>query len=347
MQQLKELRHRNTLKLLNYTPTKILIEDGQPSVISTESNVINGSCIQCNTPSCMMFSPNEVNNNLIENFAADNDLMVCHVEAMSWDNTVELPVIDIDKCIMCGLCAQRCPTGAIFYLDGTLKINYDNENTSTLPFTEENVYKQTNFINKLKETPREGCLIFENNTILKMIYNKIEQIKKNHFIPEKFIRNLMIGLGSNCSSRRVGDVYFRMDAVYSINQDSFGVIEVEFGSDTLSALRNIMDDIAVLHSRYSKCKNENIPIVVCLDLPNMRQGYWQLIKDIHIVENIKVQTISVAALLILLWNHVKFNLKTVEFYADFDSQTIRQAINNTLNRTVNITKNTGFLEPKK
>ena len=46
-------------------------------------------------------------------------------------------------------------------------------------------------------------------------------------------------------------------------------------------------------------------VVVCLQLPNARQGYWQVVKDIFAVENIQINTIIIGALLIL------YNLNTL------------------------------------
>ena len=116
------------------------------------------------------------------------------------------------------------------------------------------------------------------------------------------VRNLLVALGCRCSMRRVGDVYTRMDAVYSSFASSFGAVEIEFGKDTLDAVRGILEDIAVLNTRYGISKEDNNAIVVCLQLPNARQGYWQVVRDIKIVEGIEIGTITVGALMILLWH---------------------------------------------
>lgn len=59
-----------------------------------------------------------------------------------------------------------------------------------------------------------------------------------------------------------------------------GVAEVEFGRDALDAVRGILDDIAVTNCRYGISEQNNFAFVVCLHLPNERQGFWQVFKDI-------------------------------------------------------------------
>ena len=148
---------------------------------------------------------------------------------------------------------------------------------------------------------------------------------------------------------RVGDVYTRMDAVYSTNNfGSFGVIEVEFGKDTLDASRGVLDDIAVLNARYGIPKEKNDAVVVCLQLPNARQGYWQVIKDVLTVEKLPISTITVGALLILMWNMKSFNLKEHSYYADYDNMSIREALQDHIERQIALSDKTqGILEPQK
>jgi hypothetical protein len=163
-----------------------------------------------------------------------------------------------------------------------------------------------------------------------------------------FVRNIFISLGCNALTSRVGDVYTRLDGIYESSEGTIGAIEIEFEKDTLGAVRNILDDIAVLHSRYNFDKNRNHSVVVCLQLPNERQGYWQVVKDIKKIEKIEVNTITVGALLILMWNNVLFDPKINSFYADYDNKTIRIQLEKCLDRLINLDEGVlGLLEPIK
>ena len=158
----------------------------------------------------------------------------------------------------------------------------------------------------------------------------------------------MISLGCRSAMRRIGDVYTRMDAVYSSADNCFGAVEVEFGRDTLDASRGILDDIAVLHTRYGVEKDNNSPLVVCLQLPNARQGYWQVVKDVKNVENIYIATLTIGAMMILNWNGCLLLPDDVTYYLDYDNMNLRSAISWQIRRDVEISdKFLGILEPEK
>ena len=136
--------------------------------------------------------------------------------------------------------------------------------------------------------------------------------------------------------------------VLSMEDLEVHMVEIEFGKDTLDASRGILDDIAVLNTRYNIPKEQNNPLVVCLQLPNARQGYWQVVKDIKVVENIKINTISIGALLILLWNNKNLNLCTNPFYADFDNMSIKKCVEDILGRKIQLIDGSiGIFEPIK
>lgn len=345
MQILNEKSRRTTLKLVKEIPDVVVINPEMSANLQVSSNIIRGACLKCDKPSCIYFNPDDIKCEHIKEFPEDRDIHVCPVNAITWNEKLEIPVIDDIKCIRCGLCARQCPIGAIYYGNGRINICYEAEGYEEVLYNETNALKQNMLINQIRSRNRTGCFIGETDEILEDVYSRIQGAM---LLPEKFIRNVMIGLGCKCATRRIGDVYVRMDAIYETTLGTFGAIEVEFGSDTLSASRGILDDIAVLHSRYKIDKHSNNALVVCLSLPNMRQGYWQVVKDISIVENIKINTLTCGAMLILLWNQLYLDLGVTDFYADYDTPTIRMLLNNKLGRNVNITEKVlGVLEPFK
>src|SRR5690606_17526829 len=92
----------------------------------------------------------------------------------------------------------------------------------------------------LIKKPRSGRFIRESDEIFEHIYTKLQYINNN--CHNLISRNLLISLGCHSAIRRVGDVYTRMDAVYSSPEKCFGAVEVEFGHDSLDAARCILDD---------------------------------------------------------------------------------------------------------
>jgi hypothetical protein len=65
--------------------------------------------------------------------------------------------------------------------------------------------------------------------------------------------------------------------------------------------------VAVLHSRYGYSVDEIDPISIILSFPNVRSEYYQVIRDIEQVTGLRCRTITVGALIALLWNCAKLD----------------------------------------
>lgn len=352
MQVFEKTSSRNELWLLNDIPYEIRYKHNSPAVMHFSENFVADSCcIKCYNPKCLNFSAQEVAFETLHDLTHDTSTAVCPSEALQWDEKLEQPYILSDKCIHCGLCIRRCPVGAIYYNQSEKKVKIAtarNVNVSTSFVSENSILEQENVISSLNVTTKFGSIIMESDAVMKQIYNKISILSSNNAY-NLFIRNIFLSLNCKCAISRVGDVYTRMDAVYSTNNyNSFGAIEVEFGKDTLDAVRGVLDDIAVLNARYGVPKEKNDAVVACLQLPNIRQGYWQVIKDVFSVEKLAISTITVGALLILVWNCKNFDLKENSYYADFGNMSIREALTNHIGRKVNLSDRfLGILEPQK
>jgi hypothetical protein len=61
---------------------------------------------------------------------------------------------------------------------------------------------------------------------------------------------------------------------------------------------------------------------VSLEFPNIRTEYWRVIKDIKDVLGIKINSISLGALILLTWSFKKFPIGTADFYADVENPSI-------------------------
>lgn len=249
------------------------------------------------------------------------------------------------------ICAARCPVGAIFKADNKMKVSApESDDYIDLPINYENLVKHKYFVQKMDKIYWNHQFQKESDRIMEEIYEKISHYDGRSIVPNVLVRNLIIALNHECAISRAGDIYTRMDAVYSskIKPKCSGVVEIEFGRNTLEASRGILDDIAVMHSRNNLGKKDNAALVVCLSFPNKRQGYFQVIKDIHRVLDLKIQTISLGALLLLVWNRAAVNFLSREFYVDFDNLSIRGITEFRLNRHVLLSEGKlGILEPEK
>ena len=204
MQILNENNKRTKLLLLKNKVKKIEVIPGEESKIYTEHGNTLSSCIKCQIPKCMYFDESKIKCSKISEFSGDKDNKVCPVDALIWNNYNERPEIDDKKCIRCGLCASQCPLGAIYFRENEFIINYkiDSNEYVELPFNEDSINKQMNIIKSLELIQKQGKIVNENDYIMKDIYTHIIDSK---LIPEKFVRNILIGLGCECAIRRIGE----------------------------------------------------------------------------------------------------------------------------------------------
>lgn len=348
MQIFKKEKVKKDLLLLDCTPISLEFKQGEPAILIDKlGKKHNFGCLNCINKNCCFFKENEIKTDNLIDFPFDMNMNVCPVDALKIDEFDQSIIIDNTKCIKCGLCALRCPVGAIYFdSNGLLNVNQNKDELISKPCNADSIEEQNCIQNFLLSIERKGQILKESDKIFDEIYFKINKLDSKYY--DLIGRNLLIGLLHSAGKRRTGDVYTRMDGVYQTCSKIFGAVEVEFGSDTLDASRAILDDIATLNVRYHIDKMNNRPLIICLSLPNARQGYWQVIKDIAIIESIKIKTLSIGAILLLLWNCISINLEADEFYIDFDNKTLRKTIEILLNRKINVSeKHLGIFEPLK
>ena len=293
----------------------------EPARLWCNEEWVTAGCLRCTDPRCMKFIDAEINCRHFPDFSYERDLNVCPAGAIKWNFDKELP-----------------------------EIAEPSSDYTDIPINHVNLEAHKLFIRELDKIHWNHQFQKETDGIMERIYQDISQFDGRSMVPNILFRNLIIAWNHECAKSRTGDVYTRMDAVYSSNLKPTckGVVEIEFGRDTLEASRSILDDIAVMHSRNNLDKNDNAALVVCLSFPNKRQGYFQVIKDINRVLGLKIQTISLGALLLLVWNGAQVNFLSREFYVDFDNLSIRGITEFRLNRRINLSDGKlGILEPEK
>lgn len=312
-------------------------------IILASGKRIKTACINCQNPMCTKLRDEEITCDDFKEIAHEMNRTVCPVDAIK--SGIDSIQIDKSKCIGCGLCASRCPIGAIYVKDGKGVVSTEsNHYVKAVSNTSDGNKEQEAFIQKAVGMKRTGSIQKENNTVMELLYKSIkrmDQTKQNILA-----RNLLIQLGNNSTLSRQGNVYMRMDGFYD-NSIQYGVVEIETGADMLDVSRALLDDVAVINTRYNVQKDKNHPLAIVLGLPNKRTDYWQVVKDIREVVNLQINTITFGALLILLWNNVMIN-DFDEFYIDVDNSSIREVVKDKIGRSCSISDGTlGVLENSK
>ena len=356
------LKQRKTFKKLKALaagvhPVSIEWNQGEKqSIIKfSDGGRASGSCIHCINPPCLEYTEDELGLEIFKEFPSDRTPEVCPTKAISWPQESDSPTIDNETCISCGICVSRCPVAAI-YLDpdeSTAILNDLPNEYFLLQSQETSAAAQEDLLERFSQIPENGIFVLENDNILQRFFDKFKSVttnqKQSAQFPNHLVRNLMLDIGINASMRRRGDVYLRMDIVFEQDAEKSGTCEVELGSEVLDAPRNLLDNIAVLVSRYKISKNDIMPLFVTLSLPNRRSEYWRVIKDIKQVLGLQINSLTIGMLVLLVWNRIKLSLDSQEMlYADTDLYTLRDKFEHILGRELNITEGyPGFIKSQK
>lgn len=303
------------------------------------------ACMRCENPRCKKINNDSIKIEKIKYFSYDKDFDVCPVDALQKNDNGDLS-IDNKKCILCGLCSYFCPISAIKLSNFKMTINNERNNNEYLsvPNSYKNIQKQEKQLSKLYKIKSLSNII-ENESMFNIIYNRIKMMPSTEH--NKLARNLLIGVGAKCVYPRKGDVANRMDGIFEI-KDNIGVIEVEFGADSLSTSRGLLDDVAMLHYKQNIPVNKINALSVMLELPNERQDYWNVIHDVYKITGLKINTITIGALLILLWNGKKICLNNNKYFLSSINKSLRKGIEDEIGRKLYIEQGyLGIFEPEK
>ena len=309
MQTILPQQNRNTEIRLLESPviTTVLRRAELPALLSDGKREWTAACLGCADRPCMSYTEAELRFDAIRDFPASAETAVCPVGAMVWNPVQNRPEIAAAICMECGLCAARCPVSAIYFADG-FRISEEAEGTLCLPDTPEHRSRQREQLAMLQTAVVTGSWFSDCDAQVQRVYQKLQSQRQDAQMQNLLARNSLLGLGFACVLRRRGDVNLRMDALFSCGEQ-FGVAEIEFRQDALEPPRAILDDIAVLHARYGMEKQTILPLIVHLELPNARTGHWQVVEDIAAVLDIRIRTVTLAALLLLLWHRKPLRLE--------------------------------------
>ena len=273
----------------------------------------------------MLFDEKEIVSASLPDFPADKNPSVCPSGAITRSNGGS-PVIDSESCMLCGVCASRCPVGAI-KMDPHACVN---DAASPAFATTEDDSEADAVLKMLSGIPRKGAFLSESDTVVDELIDRLSSAwsKTGDRFPDYLARSLLVATGCGAAMRRKGDVFARMDIVLGAPWPEFGCAEAEFGDvAVLDAPRDLLDDLAVSVGRHSK-NIKNITALVVTDvLPNRRSEYWRIIQDIKNVLGVRIGTVTVLSLCLLVWNNRKMSeLPPDLFHVDIDTPSYRAAV---------------------
>lgn len=262
-------------------------------VILADGRTGRGTCLGCGSAPCMEKDDSELTLfGALDAFPGNPNRDVCPTEAIRWNGENAVAFVVMDDCIGCGLCISRCPYGAISLVDG-LVASVETADPDRLV-----VARLTK--GEHPQVTRSGQIATLDVPAAANIPITVGALDDAQ--TTLLVRNLLNEVGLNARTRRRGDTNMRIDAVgFSRRQRPF-VAEIETGVDVLESPRGLLEDVAILHSRYGYAIDGIDPVSVILSFPNVRSEYYQVIRDIEKVLGLRCRTITVGVLITLLWN---------------------------------------------
>jgi ferredoxin len=260
-----------------------------------------GTCLGCHDAPCMVLGESDfVLPEVLSEFPGDPGADVCPTRAVLWNETGTAVTVQRDLCIGCGLCVARCPYGAIS-VDAEGKAIVEANDPDRL--TTERDLKSA--VSGHVTPERIGRIGPPGAAVLRRMAEAVAALSDT--ASAQLVRNLFLACGVECRIRRRGDTNIRMDGVLGTAEGRLGVLEIELASAALESPRALLEDVAVLHSRYGIRVDQIDPVSVVLGFPNVRSEYFQVIADIEMVLRLRCRTVTVGAIVAVVWSLSKID----------------------------------------
>ena len=277
---------------------KTLVFGNAGSYVEDENGAKHiGTCIGCSSSPCIEYTEQELLTPIFQAFPHNTSKRVCPTHAIAFDSASRCAIINTELCIACGLCIQRCPTAAIQFDFSSRKcvVNQVSDIKQRCSAEEQKV-----FIDEIKSCPRQYSFTIIPEGFSEQYQESIlSASKKIADVSEIIVRNTLINMGIPCNTNAAGNNHNRTEF---FGQQCDKIIIGESNSsdtDTLSVTRRILDDVAVMVSRYGIDVQRIRPLSVINGFPNKRTEYYEVVHDIQAILGIQISTLTYHVLFIL------------------------------------------------
>lgn len=325
---------------LSITPKTLVFNNAGSFIEDDKGTRYKGTCIGCGDSPCMEYTDAELYTPLFQAFPHNTSKRVCPTRAITCDSDSRYACINPDLCIACGLCVQRCPTAAIQFDFASRKCVVNSTPSITQSCTET---EQREFIEGAKSC-QQKCLFTKipvtfSELYQESIYNASKRIAD---VSEIIVRNTLVNMGIPCKTNAAGNNHNRTEF---FGQQGDMIIIGESNSsdtDTLSITRRILDDVAVMVSRYRIDAKKIRPLSVINGFPNKRTDYYEVVHDIQSILGIQISTVTYHLLFVLNLFGIKLSITDfTAFFIDNTDQDLLPALRSKIPDIATIDDNCG------
>jgi NAD-dependent dihydropyrimidine dehydrogenase PreA subunit len=234
-----------------------------------------------------------------------------------------IPNID-ESCIGCGICISRCPVHAIFFDRDTSRASIRKSN-EYIEFAgeDEDFFKYREQLSGLFEPEKEQF----NPVDLITPFDRISTLKKSlndANVLQLLVRNLFLLTGAASRLGNPGDNNNWAELVVD-DGSALLAVEIEVGSDGLDAARRVVADVALVCGRYGVSIEEVIPVVVMVQLPNVRTDFYRVVANLRERLGLRVLTVPLAVLIWSVFNRDVDLVEVIKSSCYHDSENVRDS----------------------
>jgi ferredoxin len=258
------------------------------------------SCLACLDTPCRLFTSEEVAGPVSVDTPVYPDTSVCPVDAVIMIGSTGIPQIDEGVCIGCGLCAARCPVGAI-HLDrrtavarvtGPEQGDYEPRELTREEFAVERAHLSATLSSELAPFA-DAALV--SGQIARFNEHMMKDEEQRTF--RLLARNAFLTLGCAARLKNPGDNNAFAELVVDA-ESTLVLLEVETGRDMLDAFRRSLSGVAIAISRYGLPHSQVVAGIVVDRLPNVRVDYYEAVKNAASRTGFVLRSLPIAVLLL-------------------------------------------------
>ncbi len=284
---MRRVQHKNNSQVIQIFPTVskvrrnignfrgLLLDDA--GTIVAESK-----CISCVTTPCMK---QDLGNRIVES---------CPVQAIAINpNTGKIQISE--DCISCGLCALRCPVGAIEWTADKPALVHSDHDISNMSVVKPDI--QMDWLSNLRHS--QTASLDSIQEVARIITDNLKREKASVIYP--LVASYLQVLGFSATASNMGDTSSRADVTIKTAQ---GTVPIEVKSYTEVEFINLKSVQQAFENKLLTARQDQVSklntlssLAIAFSYPSDRSRLDQLIEDVDGAFGIRIGIISLPRLL--------------------------------------------------
>lgn len=274
--------------------------------LTRDDGEVSATCVRCPDAPCLRFTSAEIESARYS-MTFDRNPAVCPFASIAMDRATGAPTIG-GSCVGCGLCAARCPVGAVRIHSNKAVVDIADNGYVSLATTQREHLSSRERIRTLirhaEEPPQPNW--DARRAAVEATLDGLDSARDVRHTMGLLVRNALLSTDASAKLGVPGDTNSRTDLAFDFDE-RVGVAEIEQNPDLLDSARRLLADVATARSRHGIEPASLLSVIICRRLPNRRTDFYRLADDAYGVLGLRIATIPVASLLLLVRSRRTFS----------------------------------------